>query len=137
MSSLISQFSLFGQPVPRGEVNLPAPTARHTDPATSHAAAQDASLSASQGRLLALRTLAAHPAGLTDFDLADLTGWQQTSIGKRRGECVKAGLVVAAYYLGPDGEPHLVKRTAPSGSQAIVWRITDAGRDYLKDHDHA
>ena len=100
---------------------LPAwckPAARASDPATSRAAAADAARSASAGRRLALETLRAHPKGLTDFELAALTGWQQTSIGKRRGECVAAGLVEATAD----------KRPAPSGSMATVWRLTGAGR---------
>ena len=48
---------------------------------------------------------------LTDFEIADFTGWQQTSIGKRRGECAKAGLVIDT------GK----RRASPSGSSAIVW----------------
>jgi len=114
-------------------LTFPAPAARHSDPPTAHAAARDATFAASNGRLIALRTLAAHPAGLTDFDLADKTGWQQSSIGKRRGECMSTGYVEPATYTGPDGQPHYVKRAAPSGSLAIVWRITESGRQYLKE----
>jgi uncharacterized protein YdaL len=71
--------------------------------------------------LKAMHLLATHPAGLTDFELAARSGLQQTSIGKRRGECMKAGLVEAAPATRP----------APSGSLAQVWRITDAGLAWL------
>ncbi len=104
------------------------PKTRKIDWSTSAAAA--ASVNASAGRLLALRTLAEYPAGLTDFELADATGWQQTSIGKRRGELFRAGLVEVA--TGPDGKP--LKRPAPSGKLALVWRLTLAGWEYWKAH---
>jgi hypothetical protein len=108
-----------------------APAARIADPETSQEAAADAQLNASKGRLLVMwwlwRSRAesgdAVPHGLTDFELAKFTGWQQTSIGKRRGECMKAGFVQAG--LDADGKKR--KRPAPSGSAAIVWEITDAG----------
>lgn len=104
------------------------PRTRLGDWSTSVAAA--AGVKASPGRLLALRTLADHPAGLTDFELAVLTGRQQTSIGKRRGELYDAGLVEAA----TEERGEIVKRPSPSGSLAIVWRITEAGKRYLASH---
>lgn len=92
------------------------PTARTTDPWTSHEAARRAKPKAETNRALALKALrAAGPAGLTDFQLAEVTGVQQTSIGKRRGELVKAGLV--------EKVPG-VRRPSPSGSPAQVWRAT-------------
>jgi hypothetical protein len=85
---------------------------RHTDPETSRAAATDAAANAHTHRnrvLVALRDAGAD--GLTDFELADRLGLQQTSAGKRRGELRDAGLVVDSGR----------KRPAPSGSAAIVW----------------
>lgn len=104
----------------------PAPVARHTDPETSHAAADDARRTCSTGRRLVL----AHLAGgaLTDFELADATGWQQTSIGKRRGECAQAGWVSVVMANGAK-----LTRPAPSGSAALVWQLTDAGRAKLRE----
>lgn len=131
MSEQLTLDSMF-----RTHTNFTPPLARATDPETSHAAAERAMPSASAGRLLALRTLVQHADGLTDFELADLTGWQQTSIGKRRGELVAAGYVEAATYTGPDGDPHYVKRLTPSGAQAIVWRATGGGRAFLKEYTH-
>lgn len=87
------------------------PVARATDPPTSWAAARQAAPRAGTNRALALRVLRSHPDGLTDFELADLTGMQQTSIGKRRGELRDAGLVRATDR----------RRPAPSGAAAIVW----------------
>lgn len=90
------------------------PARRPTDPDTSRTPTQPR---LSAGRLLALDALARHSAGLTDFELAEITGKPQTSIGKRRGELVAAGLVVAT----------LERRPSPTGSPAIVWRITPLG----------
>lgn len=98
--------------------------ARNTDPDTSHAAAVSqtpAKLSA--GRLLALRTLAEH-GPLTDFELAEITGRQQTSVGKRRCELVRAGLAADT------GQ----RRLFPSGSPAIVWALTIEGRQAAALH---
>jgi DNA-binding transcriptional ArsR family regulator len=91
---------------------LTRPVARATDPGTSWSAARDAEPNAGTNRELALRLLREHPGGLTDFELAERTGLQQTSIGKRRGELRDAGLV------RDSGE----RRRAPSGSLAIVWQ---------------
>ncbi len=100
-----------------------APLARLKDSSTSHEAAQRAATGASRGRALVLKTLASI-GPCTDFDLARLTGWQQTSIGKRRGECVDAGLV--RNLLLRDGAK--ATRPSPSGSSALVWELTEAGQ---------
>lgn len=90
---------------------LGPPRARLTDPITSHAAARLTEPKASTNRALALRILREHPEGLTDFELAELTGIQQTSIGKRRGELRDGGFVRDTGKV----------RKAPSGASAIVW----------------
>jgi hypothetical protein len=82
-------------------------------------------MKATKGRLLVLNALTT--GSLTDFELAARTGWQQTSIGKRRGECRDAGLIEAAEWKG---QP--IRRPSPSGSMSQVWRLTTAGVDYLK-----
>jgi DNA-binding transcriptional ArsR family regulator len=106
------------------------PNARKIDPVTSHAAAVDASFRASKHRMLALKTL--HKFGpLTDYELAYRTGLQQNSVGKRRKDCQDAGLV--DFFMNDIGEK--VKRPAPSGSKALVWKITDAGISYLMQND--
>lgn len=90
------------------------PVARRSDPETSHQAAQIAKRNAFTNRDLALAVLgAAGPLGLTDFQLAELTGIPQTSIGCRRHELVKLGYV----------EKTDMRRPSPSGSPAIVWRV--------------
>ena len=91
--------------------------ARATDPDTSHdAAAMQTPQRRERGQWLALQHLATL-GPLTDFELAALTGWQQTSIGRRRGELVSAGLV----------ERTEDRRSTPSGATAAVWRVTPAG----------
>jgi hypothetical protein len=102
------------------------PRMRLVDWSTSNDAAL--AVNPSAGRLLAMRTMNQHPAGLTDFELAEKTGRQQTSIGKRRGECARAGLVDVV--MNADGK--LLKRPSPSGADALVWRITEQGRLWLQ-----
>lgn len=98
-----------------GQLTITDALARTTDPATSHEAAPG-SARRSAGQRLVLDALAAHGPG-TDFDLAEWTGRQQTSMGKRRLELQRAGLV----------EPTGGRRPSPSGSAALVWRLTAEG----------
>jgi hypothetical protein len=91
------------------------PVARVSDPTTSWQAAADANRGAATLRARCLSALReAGDLGLTDFDLADVVHSQQTSAGKRRKELMDAGLVENSGRTRP----------APSGSQAIVWRVT-------------
>ena len=92
------------------------PTARQTDPTTSHEAAHDATPLSGRHRRIALAALRyAGSYGMTDFELAAATGIQQTSIGVRRKELVRAGFVEATEQ----------RRLSPSGSSAIVWRVRE------------
>lgn len=96
------------------------PTARKSDPSTSHAAARSVKKVAPTHRDLALKTLRkAGRKGLTDFELADVVGVRQTSIGVRRGELASLGLVEKV----TDRNGSVVTRPAPSGRAAIAWRI--------------
>lgn len=115
------------KPLPAPLFDWQPPLARAADPETSHEAAADAKMSASRGRILVLRSLAQSPA--TDFELETRTGRQQTSIGKRRGECMAAGLVCVQL----DQRLEVVRRPTPSGSMARVWELTAAGRAYLEE----
>jgi hypothetical protein len=94
------------------------PAKRVNDPDTC---VEPSQVRMSKGRLKALAAHYLHPEGLTDFELAELTDTAQTSIGVRRAELVKAGLVIAT----------LERRPSPSGSLAIVWRITSQGVGYI------
>ena len=105
---------------------LAVPTARHDDPCTSHEAALDASHHCSLNQLKALKLIALCPC--TDYDLEEKTGMQKNSIGKRCSDLYKAGLVRPQIYE-IDGQ--IVKRPGPSGSNCIVWEITEMGRRYL------
>jgi hypothetical protein len=100
--------------------------ARGTDPETSHLAAADASARMRGKHETVLRMLL-EAGPLTDFELALGAHAQQTSIGKRRGECRDQGWVEPDHV---NGVP--VRRKAPSGSLAQVWRITDKGREALR-----
>jgi hypothetical protein len=91
--------------------------ARRTDPDTSHAAARRTPGLRAADRRRVLLVHAAYPRGLTDFELGVLVGRQQTSAGKRRGELRDEG------YIEDSG----LRRAAPSGASAIVWRITPSG----------
>jgi hypothetical protein len=103
------------------------PLARRTDPVTSHEAAHRASFRASAHRVMAMEALFKH-GSLTDFELADVTGLQQTSIGKRRKDCQDAGFIDRL----KDKEGLTVKRKTPSGSNAIVWNLTKEGMEWLE-----
>jgi DNA-binding MarR family transcriptional regulator len=109
-------------------ITFNSPTARNTDPLTSHEAAYDTSFRASKHRVLAIMTL--HRFGpLTDYELAERTGLQQNSIGKRRKDCQDAGLVT--FYRDADGNK--IKRLAPSKSKCLVWTLTNEGVAFVKD----
>ena len=104
---------LFGdKPVEFGD-----PTARATDPVTSHQAAMRAKINVGTNRWNCLVAHYCHPAGLTDYELGDRTGLQQNSAGKRRGELMAAGLI----------EETALRRLSPTQSPCIVWKITRAG----------
>lgn len=94
-------------------------SARRTDPPTSARAAEHAHKHAARHREIVLAAHAAHPHGLSDFELATVTGIAQTSSGKRRLELERDGLIE---YAG-------LTRPSPSGSPARVYRITDKGRE--------
>ena len=102
---------------------FPPPAARMTDPATSHEAAEAAAATAASDRALVLSLHRQHTAGLTDFELADLADRQQTSLGVRRGELVKAGLI----------RDSGMRRPTPSGASAIVWTLTEEPSDWAAD----
>jgi hypothetical protein len=92
---------------------------RPSDPETSRVAADARPFGVSERhRQLVLHHLErAGRMGLTDFDLEARTGIKQTSIGKRRGDLTRRGLVEPK--IGGDGLP--VWRPAPSGCPAQVW----------------
>lgn len=102
-------------------VTFNQPMARPSDPETSHMAAERMLKFCRADRLLALQAHGKHPHGLTDHELAALCDRQHNSIGKRRTDLRDAGLV----------EDSTLRRSAPSGSTVIVWRITELGKRFL------
>lgn len=107
--------------------------ARHLRPLPALAAPEDGDTSQAaadsltperltRDRRLALVELAkAYPYGLTDFELASRTGRKQTSIGKRRGELVEAGMAI-------DTDE---RRPSDTGALAKVWAVTTYGLEQL------
>ncbi len=102
------------------------PAARATDPLTSHeAAARQTPAKVRTEHRVVLELLTRGP--LTDFDLAFQASQalgkpiKQTSVGVRRGELVRMGLVRNSGTFG----------VSDTGSRAIRWAITDAGRKEL------
>ena len=92
------------------------PAARLTDPETSRIAAETNLPGRTNDRTRVLELLRrVHPDGLTDYELAALTGKQQNSIGKRRSELTAAGLVEFAGFHRP----------SPTGSPCRVWKAVD------------
>jgi|ERR1041385_683613 hypothetical protein len=100
----------------------PREAARSSDPVTSVMAAEQVAPHVSAGRMLALQCHYEHPEGLDDFQLSELTGIRQTSIGKRRGELERMGYV-------EKGE----RRVSPSqltNSIVYSYKITEAGMTF-------
>lgn len=77
------------------------------------------------GQIAALIAHYEHPEGLTDFELAYLTGSKQTSIGKRRHELcgLSAGRQVGPALIEATG----TRRVNTDGNPSAVWRITEVG----------
>lgn len=78
-------------------------------------------------RATALRVHYENPGGLTDFELAAITGVTQPSIGKRRLELQHKGYI----------EETELTRPSPSNSPARVWRITAAGKRAYEDRERS
>lgn len=85
------------------------PLFRLSDGDTSREAAAFAERHAETDRDRVRACLRQHLGGLTDFELAEKLGGQQTSLGKRRKE-------IGAIDTG-------IRRPSPSGCKAIVWAL--------------
>lgn len=117
----MSQLTIFDQIGPPDQNRLPGARRRGTD--TEKAAARDVFPHSGSQRAAVLAYLGlAAGAGATDFEISEALGIQRTSAGKRRKELLEDGLV----------EPTTDRRTTDTGSTAIVWRITQAGYEALK-----
>jgi hypothetical protein len=95
------------------------------DPVTSVMAAESVAPYVTRGQMLALRAFYERRGeALDDFQLAEITGWRQTSVGKRRCELERQGYVLR-------GE----RRASPSGltnSVVYSYEITDAGAAFYE-----
>ena len=99
------------------------PTARASDPETSHGAAVIAIHRAATHKRMALEALrAAGERGLNDFELADVTGIVQTSVGVRRKSLERMGLVVPRMVLDVE-KGRLVPDTRPSTTTGSPSRV--------------
>lgn len=90
---------------------IPHSMYRDSDPDTSISAAKQTNIR--KGLKIALQALIEAENGLTDHELAAITGYQQNSIGKRRTDLRNLGLV----------RDSGIRRKAPSGAKAIVWEV--------------
>lgn len=121
-------------------IDFAAPAARRGDIDTAKRAAVIALHGARNNRALALiALLEAGPDGLTDFELAAVTGVKQSSIGCRRLELQRLGLVEPLVVAcEPDKRAPLgvrpLTRPSDSGAPAQVWVISDAGCEYCFSH---
>jgi hypothetical protein len=86
---------------------------RTNDRETSIEAAKKVSTKAGTQRMIALNAFRAYPEGLTDEELAFVTGIYQNSIGKRRTELVRAGWLQDAH----------IRRMSTRGCLMIVWQL--------------
>lgn len=126
----IPMFELRGEPGPE-IVNLPGPgtiiPARESDPETSHAATREIRVKAGSQRAYLLRAFAKYPEdGLTDEQAAINDGHvsMYSEYAKRCSELRDGG------FIEPTGET----RPGMSGQARIVSRITDKGRDWLREN---
>lgn len=97
---------------------MPAPLARHSDPATSHAAARRVHAQA-QRRIL-LRTLLSYwpLAGATNDELDATLGWRVGTASRRMTELCRAGLA----------ERLATTRPTRTGADAFIHTLTSYGR---------
>lgn len=130
--SLLDQALQQPQP-PEILVGGPAPTCRPSDAAGARLAANAARVFAGTDRALVLGCHAAHPDGLTDHEMAAILHREQTSVGVRRAELVRLGLVAPVIVDG-----HQARRPKLPGSTVLagVWAITTEGLRVARDIDH-
>lgn len=126
-----SVMQLSFEDIPKAAPVFPDPAHRHDDMETAVEAAQKAKWHATDNQMLVLLTLYEHPAGLTDFELEEITGIKQTSIGKRRKDCVDAK-PVRLVDIATDDKWQVIKRHNKGGNNCTVWILNQAGRDYLR-----
>lgn len=87
---------------------------------TSHEAAKRVYVKTGTARRTILEELASWPC--TDDELANLTAMSANTARPRRVELVRLGFAIDS------GK----RRKTPWGNRAVVWAITDAGREALR-----
>lgn len=97
----------------------PRPTARATDPTTSHLAKCDTKAGGALTMRLVVAALLAHPDGLTDFEISGLIERDKGSTAKRRLDALRLGFI----------QPTAFTRPTATGSQSVVWQATQAARE--------
>jgi hypothetical protein len=96
-------------------------THRTNDRDTARTAGERVNLTEGQRKVF-LALAGAGTRGLLDHDHERLNGLIPTSAGKRRLELMQAGLVVDSGH----------RRATDTGTAAIVWVLTDAGRQVAR-----
>ena len=94
---------------------------RSNDRDTARTAGERVNLTEGQRKVF-LALAGAGSRGLIDHDHQRLNGLIPTSAGKRRLELMQAGLVVDSGH----------RRATDTGTAAIVWVLTDAGRQVAR-----
>lgn len=128
-------FGSEGAPAP----SLPAatPAARAGDPDTSQKAARANPVQRSTLRHRVLWELYQVPGGMTDFAIAQRLGLSHLrgSVAKRRQELTaqRLGVSEALVRERTDERGHTITASTDTGSPAIVWRITEAGRRLIAE----
>lgn len=121
-----------GLPIPAQSV---PPSARNTDPETSHEAATPTPKK-ERLRYICLALYAEHPEGLMDDDLARLAGHPEGHESyRRRGSDLRSSRLRWTEYLyahGEDGVRYPVRRRTAIGGTARVSVITEKGRSVLE-----
>lgn len=110
---------LFDDLLDRATQDRPGPSHAGGHATERAAAAANAGRSGSQRRRVLEAIAGAGSDGHTDFELERLLGLNRPSPGNRRGELVTAGLVANSGRT----------RKTNTGSPAVVWVLTDAGRE--------
>lgn len=119
--------SLFGPPLSDPGAVLSDPASHHGRETEKAAAYANRPRAGSQ-RLRVLEAIArAGVQGRTDEELEDRLEMRRPSPGNRRGELVAGG------WVRDSGQ----RRKTKSGSSAVVWVLTDAGRARLAQHQEA
>ncbi len=103
-----------------GDMVVPLHRRNDKDTSIQAADAQLARLSINQTKVLNALA-AAGEVGMLDHDHQKINGLMQDSAGKRRKELQERGLV----------RDSGIRRPSPRGPLAIVWCITEAGREWL------